>query len=72
MPCDRDEQMITIAIVAAVLVTGLIIVGVVVLRAGIAREEHDRSLLDEPATLAAAAARRIVGLGVRTARCSRR
>jgi hypothetical protein len=52
---------IIIIILAVVFMVGLIvgIVGMVLL--GIAHEESDRSLLDEPPTRAAAATRRLVG-----------
>jgi hypothetical protein len=62
--------MITIAIITAALGIGLIAGLVALVQAGIAREEHDRSLLGEPSTLAAAITRRIVGLYVRTPRRS--
>jgi hypothetical protein len=58
--------MITIAILTAVFGIGLIAGLVALVRVGIAREEHDRSLLDQPPTLAVALTRRIVGLYVRT------
>jgi hypothetical protein len=40
--------------------------GIALLRAGIAREESDHSLLSDPTTRAATATRRVVGLYVRT------
>ena len=59
--------MITMAIlVIAVLMTaflaGAIVAATVMLRAGIAREESDKSLMGQPATRASAATRRIVDL----------
>lgn len=60
--------MITIATLTAVFGVGLIAGLVALVQVGIAREEHDRSLLDEPSTLTAALTRRIVGLYVRTPR----
>ena len=57
--------MIIITVLTAAIV-GAVSVGVVLLvRAGIAREESDHSLLGEPSTRVAAAARRVVG-AVRT------
>ncbi len=58
--------MITIGIAAAAFLVGVIAGVILLLRAGITREESDRSLLDEPATRAAKATRRVVGLYVRT------
>jgi hypothetical protein len=58
--------MITIGIAAAAFLVGVIAGVILLLRAGITREESDRSLLDEPATRAARATRRVVGLYVRT------
>ena len=58
--------MIIMTILVAALF-GILTAGVVALvRAGIAREESDRSLLCDPPTRAAAVARRVVGLYVRT------
>lgn len=59
--------MITITALAAFL--GCVMAGAVVfLRMGIHREESDNSLLDKPATCAAAVTRRVVGLYVRAPR----
>jgi len=60
--------MIIYALVAAAFVIGVIAAVIVLLRAGIAREERDRSLLDRPATRAAGVTRRMVGLYVRAPR----
>ena len=60
--------MIIYALVAAAFVIGLIAAVVVLLRAGIAREERDRSLLDRPTTRASGVTRRMVGLYVRAPR----
>lgn len=60
--------MIIYALVATVFVIGFIAAVIVVLRAGIAREERDRSLLDRPATRASGITRRMVGLYVRAPR----
>jgi hypothetical protein len=57
--------MIIIVVVAAAFLAGAIAGVIVLLRAGIAREESDHSLLAEPATRAGAATRRMVGLYVR-------
>jgi hypothetical protein len=58
--------MIIITILVAALF-GCLTAGVVALvRAGVAREESDRSLLRDPPTRAAAITRRLVGLYVRT------
>ena len=59
--------------ITTVLVVGILIVCVIarligLFRAGIAREEADRSLLGEPVTRASAITRRVVGLYVRTPR----
>lgn len=59
--------MITVAIlVAAVLMTaflaGAIVAATVMLRAGITREESDKSLMGQPTTRASAVTRRIVDL----------
>jgi hypothetical protein len=62
----RAETMITIVIVASAFLTGVIAGVIALLRAGIAREESDHSLLRDPTTRAAAATRRVVGLYVRT------
>jgi hypothetical protein len=61
--------MIIIAIAAIAFLVGVIAGIVVLLRAGITREESDRSLLDEPPTRAARATRRVIGVYVRTPRC---
>jgi hypothetical protein len=58
--------MITVVIVAIACPAGAIAGVIALLRAGIAREEADHSLLGDPATRATAATRRIVGLYVRT------
>ena len=58
--------MIAIAIAVAAFVLGLAFTVVVMLRAGIAREEADRSLLADPATASAKVTRCLVGLYVRT------
>jgi hypothetical protein len=58
--------MITIAIVVAALVLGLAVAVIAMLQAGISREEADHTLLADPATRAARATRRLVGLYVRT------
>lgn len=60
--------MIIYALVAAAFVIGVIAAVTVLLRAGIAREERDHSLLDRPATRAAGVTRRMVGLYVRAPR----
>ena len=60
--------MIIYALVAAAFVIGVFAAVIVLLRAGIAREERDRSLLDRPATRAAGITRRMVGLYVRAPR----
>jgi hypothetical protein len=61
--------MIIIAIAATSFLVGVIAGVIVLLRAGINREESDRSLLDQPPTRAARATRRLIGLYVRTPRC---
>lgn len=58
--------MIVIAIAAIAFLAGVIAGVMVLVRAGISREESDRSLIDEPPTIAAKATRRLVGLYVRT------
>ena len=58
--------MITVAIVVAVVVATLAAGVIVMLQAGISREEADRSLLTDPTTAAAKATRCLVGLYVRT------
>lgn len=60
--------MITIVIAASAFLAGAIAGVIALLRAGIAREESDHSLLGDPATRATAATRRVVGLYVRTPR----
>jgi hypothetical protein len=57
--------MIAIAIAASAVVLGLAFAVIAMLRAGIAREEADRSLLADPATASAKVTRRLVGLYVR-------
>ena len=56
--------MIAIIIVAVVFSASVLAGAVALLRSGIAREEIDNSLRGEPATLAAALTRRVVGLYV--------
>ena len=63
----EGKQMITLAIVtAAVLLTaflaGAIAATIVLLRAGIVREESDKTLMGRPRTRASAVTRRIVDL----------
>ncbi len=58
--------MIAVAIVAAAFAATLAAGVIVMLQAGIAREESDRTLLADPATRAAKATRCLVGLYVRT------
>ena len=58
--------MITIAILAVALVASVVAGAIALLRAGIGREESERSFLGEPPTRAAAVTRRVVGLYVRT------
>jgi hypothetical protein len=60
------ETMITIVIAASAFLAGVIAGVIALLRAGIAREESDHSLLDDPATRTTAATRRVVGLYLRT------
>jgi hypothetical protein len=57
--------MITIAIVAIAFIAGAIAGVIALLRAGIAREESENSLRDEPPTRTSAATRHLVGLYVR-------
>ena len=57
--------MITIAILAAALVTSVMAGAIVLLRVGIGREESEECLFDEPPTRTAAVTRRVVGLYVR-------
>jgi hypothetical protein len=60
------KTMITVVILASA-IPGAVIAGVIaLLRAGIAREESDHSLLGDPTTRVTAATRRVVGLYVRT------
>lgn len=54
--------MITIAILIATFLVGAITGAIVLLRAGIRREESDNSLFSAPRTRASAATRRIVDL----------
>jgi hypothetical protein len=66
---DRNAtHMIIYALVAAAFVIGIVVGGIVLLRAGIAREERDRSMLGVPATRASGVTRRMVGLYVRAPR----
>jgi hypothetical protein len=60
--------MITLGIAAAAFLIGVIAGVMLLLRAGINREESDRSLLDEPATRAATATRRVLSLYIRAPR----
>ena len=57
--------MITIAILAAAIPAIVIACVVAFLRAGISREDSDRSLRTGPATLTSAVTRHVVGLHVR-------
>ncbi len=57
--------MIAITVLAAAFLGCAIAVAIVLLRMGIAREESDQSLLDEPATRAATVTRCVVSLYVR-------
>lgn len=61
--------MTVITILAAALLASVLTGVLVLLRIGIAREESEECLLDEPPTRAAAVTRRIVGLYVRTPQC---
>ena len=54
--------MITIAIVTTTLLAAVLAGAILMLRAGIAREESDMSLLGQPATRASAVTRWIVDL----------
>jgi hypothetical protein len=58
--------MIAMALAVAAITAVLAVVVIALLRAGIAREESDRSLLVGPRTRAASVTRRMVGLYVRT------
>lgn len=58
--------MIIGTVLVALLFGGLTVGVVALVRAGVAREESDRSLLADPPTRAAAITRRAVGLYVRT------
>jgi hypothetical protein len=58
--------MITIAITSAAFVVGALVSVIVLLRIGISREETDKSLTAVPSTRSAVAARRLVGLYVRS------
>jgi hypothetical protein len=62
----RAGQRIAIAVAAAAFVLGLAFAVIAILRAGISREEADRSLLADPATASAKVTRCLVGLYVRT------
>ncbi len=57
--------MIIIAVLAAMLAAS-VMAAVAFVRAGIAREESDSSLLGEPRTRASAVTRRVLGLYVRS------
>jgi len=59
---------IIFAIGAAAFFLGTMVGVILLLRAGIVREERDQSLLDLPATHASALTRRLVGLHVRSPR----
>jgi hypothetical protein len=63
-----DKNMIIAVLVTGAFMAGIMIGFIAFLRAGIAREESDRSLLVDPTTSASATTRRIVGLYVRTPR----
>ena len=63
-----DKHMIIAVLVTGAFMAGIMMGFIAFLRAGIAREESDRSLLVNPTTSASAATRRIVGLYVRTPR----
>jgi hypothetical protein len=58
--------MIAITVFIAAFLGGAVTGVIVLLRAGIAREESDKSLRSKPAARSAAATRRVVGLYVRT------
>lgn len=53
--------MITIAVLVVTFAAGVMVGAIILLRAGIVREEADKSLLRPPTTRAAATTRRIVG-----------
>jgi hypothetical protein len=55
-------MLLTIAILIVVVPAGLMLAVIALVRAGIAREESDGSLLRKPPTHAAALTRRIVGM----------
>lgn len=57
--------MIAVAILVCAFLAGAMAGVIVLLRAGIAREESDFSLRDEPSTRASAVTRRMVGLYAR-------
>lgn len=57
--------MITVAIVVVAFIAGAAAGAIALVRAGIAREESENSLRDEPPTRTSAATRRMVGLYVR-------
>jgi hypothetical protein len=66
---DRKAELVIIfAIGAAAFFLVAMAAVIVFLRAGIAREERDQSLLDLPATRASGITRRLVGLHVRSPR----
>jgi hypothetical protein len=58
----EGTQMITISILAVTLLAGALAGAIAMLRAGIAREESDKSLLGKPVTRASALTRWIVDL----------
>ncbi len=60
--------MIAIAVLTAAFLAGATASAIVLLRMGIAREESDNSLLDEPATRTTRVTRRVVSLYVRAPR----
>jgi hypothetical protein len=62
---EEVKPMIIVTILVAAFAACVVAGGLVLLRAGIAREEADKSLLGEPATDVAAVTRRVVGLYVR-------
>jgi hypothetical protein len=61
-------MMITVVIIGAAILVLAVGGLIVILRAGIAREDADHSLRGEPVTLASAITRRLVGLHVRMPR----
>jgi hypothetical protein len=60
-----EADVITIALLVATILLIAIVIAVAMLRAGIAREESDKSLRGAPETLASTLTRRMVGLYVR-------